>query len=38
MSTTNAVWLLLEQIVQIVVYGILTPLEGTWEPWIHKKV
>jgi hypothetical protein len=28
MSTTNAAWLLLERIVQIVVYGTLMPLEG----------
>jgi hypothetical protein len=38
MSTANVAWLLLGRIVQIIVYGKLTPLEGTLEPGINKKV
>ena len=38
MSTTNAAWLPLERIVQIVVCGTLMPVEGTLEQEISRKV
>jgi len=38
LRTANAAGMLLEQIVQIVVYGTLMLLEGTVEPWINKKL